>query len=67
MCHWPMLICVSWSYPEMKTSLFARPGSTVSSLSDTNEPPHDKTNKMAYALSIGIRPVWSESLLSAWK
>ena len=31
----------------------------------TFEPPHDKTNKMACAPS--IRPVWSESSLSAWK
>ena len=38
------------------------------------EPPHDKTNKMACAPSedldqtgsLGIRPVWSESLLSTW-
>ena len=37
-----------------------------------NEPPHDKTNKMAVPpaktqISLGIRPVWSESLLSAWR
>ena len=36
------------------------------------EPPHDKTNKMAVCpaktqISLGIRPVWSESLLSAWR
>ena len=35
-----------------------------------NEPPHDKTNKMAYAptkthINLGIRPVWSESSLCA--
>ena len=33
---------------------------------------HDKTNKMAVRpaktqISLGIRPVWSESLLSAWR
>ena len=33
-----------------------------------NEPPHDKTNKMTVRpaktqISLGIRPVWSESLL----
>ena len=36
------------------------------------EPPHDKTNKMAVRpakaqISLGIHPVWSESLLSAWR
>ena len=36
------------------------------------EPPHDKTNKMTVRpaktqISLGIRPVWSESLLSAWR
>ena len=35
-----------------------------------NEPPHDNTNKMAYApseiqISLGIHPVWSESSLCA--
>ena len=35
-------------------------------------PPHDKTNKVACApseaqISLGIRPVWSESSLSAWR
>ena len=36
------------------------------------EPQHDKTNKMGVRpartqISLGIRPVWSESLLSAWR
>ena len=36
-----------------------------------NEPRHDKTNKMSVCpaktqISLGIRPVWSESSLSAW-
>ena len=35
------------------------------------EPEHDKTNKMSVRpaktqISLGIRPVWSESSLSAW-
>ena len=39
---------------------------------DASEPPHDKTNKMAVRpakiqISPGIRPVWSESSLSAWR
>ena len=38
----------------------------------TNEPQHDKTNKVAVCIaktqiSLSIRPVWSESLLSAWR
>ena len=38
----------------------------------TNEPPRDKTNKMTLRpaktqISLGIRPVWSESSLSAWR
>ena len=37
-----------------------------------NEPSHDKTNKMTVRpaktqISLGIRPVWSESSLSAWR
>ena len=38
----------------------------------TNEPPHNKTNHMIGVpaktqISLGIRPVWSESSLSAWR
>ena len=38
----------------------------------TYEPPRDKTNKVSVCpaktqISLGIRPVWSESLLSAWR
>ena len=36
------------------------------------EPPHDKTNNVVVRpaktqISLGIRPVWSESSLSAWR
>ena len=36
------------------------------------EPPRDKTNKVSVRpaktqISLGIRPVWSESSLSAWR
>ena len=36
------------------------------------EPTHDKTNNMTVGpaksqISLGIRPVWSESSLSAWR
>ena len=38
----------------------------------TNEPQHDKTNKLTVRpaktqISLGIHPVWSESSLSAWR
>ena len=38
----------------------------------TNEPPHDKTNNVSMRpaktqISLGIRPVWSESSLSTWR
>ena len=37
-----------------------------------DEPPHGKTNKVTVRpektqISLGIRPVWSESSLSAWR
>ena len=37
-----------------------------------SEPGHDKTNKVTVRrtktqISLGIRPVWSESSLSAWR
>ena len=40
--------------------------------SGTDEPRHDKPNKMAVRpaktqISLGMRPVWSESSLSAWR
>ena len=39
---------------------------------DRNEPPHDKTTKWSLRraktqISLGIRPVWSKSSLSAWR
>ena len=39
---------------------------------DTFEPPHDKTNNVVVCpaktqIRLGIRPVWSESSLSAWR
>ena len=47
--------------------VFSRPGRSF-----INEPRHDKTNKMSVRpaktqISLGIRPVWSESSLSAWR
>ena len=44
---------------------------SISPLAFTNEPPHDKTNKMTVRpaktqISLGICPVWSESSLHAY-
>ena len=58
------------SAPEVKYKLY-----TINSLhvcTSLNEPRHDKTNKMSMRppktqMSLGIRPVWSESSLSAWR
>ena len=41
-------------------------------MKNTHEPQHDKTNKVTVRpaktqISLGIRPVWSESSLSAWR
>ena len=41
-------------------------------LRNSHEPRHDKTNKMCVRpaktqISLGIRPVWSQSSLSAWR
>ena len=49
-----------------------QPSNTYYFLLELFEPPHDKTNKVAVRaaktqISLGIRPVWSESLLSAWR
>ena len=46
--------------------------SCPSKLCSTYKPPHDKTNKIAVRpaktqISLGIRPVWSKSSLSAWR
>ena len=45
---------------------------TMQQVTTTNEPRHDKTNKMSVRpansqISLGIRPVWSESSQSAWR
>ena len=64
---------------ELKTESLVRVKQTITMLYNTgdhfifvikNEPPRDKTNKMACApsetqISLGIRPVCSESLLSS--
>ena len=44
----------------------------ANSVEEPFEPPHDKTNNMAVRpaktqIILGIRPVWSESSLSAWR
>ena len=64
-------------YPKTKNhySRFYRNDSTFFDLGKQfrrYEPSHDKTNKMSVRpaktqISMGIRPVWSESSLSAWR
>ena len=53
------------------TSMFRKP-SKILTCHLSFEPRHDKTNKMSVRpaktqISLGIRPVWSESSLSAWR
>ena len=47
-------------------------GKAMPNQAKLSEPQHDKTNKMAVRpaktqISLGIRPVWSESSRSAWR
>ena len=56
----------------LKPTLSWLPCSVCSKLLLTFESPHDKTNNVAVhpaktQISLGIRPVWSESSLSAWR
>ena len=58
--------CAGWS----ASLLFAYGIKQVFSWRGSSEPPHDKTNKMTVRpaktqISLGIRPVWSESSLCA--
>ena len=73
-----MILCVPLFEPrhDKTNKVIMRPVKTPISLGiqgqEWNDPPHDKTNKMAVCpvktqISLGIRPVWSESLLSAWR
>ena len=64
------------SYIHVNTNMKEKASSnyvpTISLYNLTNELRHDKTNKMAVRpattqISLGIYPVWSESLLSAWR
>ena len=47
-------------------------GNILGTTKNSSEPRHDKINKVTVRpaktqISLGIRPVWSESLLSAWR
>ena len=77
------LLCMNWKckFISVKTSFWIHQNTVLSCFicfpwyilyvgPALNEPPHDKTNKMACApaitqISLGIRPVWSESSLCA--
>ena len=63
-CYWWRCLNVSYIHP--------RYNRIPQSCREPNEPRHDKTNKVSVRptktqISLGIRPVWSESSLSAWK
>ena len=65
-CYW-MKAGAVWSGP----SLFTIPSAAFGCITII-EPPRDKTNKVSVRpaktqISLGIRPVWSESSLSAWR
>ena len=55
----------------VKSEVVSKQGNT-GVISNRNEPPRDKTNKVSVRqaknqIRLGIRPVWSESSLSAWR
>ena len=65
---WSVLI--GWQYAYC-VYMYVTPRSTKKN-KFSNEPTHDKANKMNVRpaktqISLGIRPVWSESSLSAWR
>ena len=58
MFRWVLVLQTLWRHPKFRT--------------DVNEPRHDKTNNVTVRpaktqISLGIRPVWSASSLSAWR
>ena len=62
---------IPWWMSEKRNLFLKYPPLSVS-LQKLHEPWHDKTNKVSVCpaktqISLGIRPVWSESSLSAWR
>ena len=58
--------CVTWKLPVIREQFYCQQTLNIA----WNEPRHDKTNKMSVRpaktqISLGFRPVWSESSLSA--
>ena len=76
-CHPPNLLCsgtvtkvVYMKVPVGTLGFLELTAANKSKWSETYEPQHDKTNNMSVRpaktqISLGIRPVWSESLLSS--
>ena len=72
--NWPLICCIP-VFGKLNCIILLKKGLNIWASSwdyGTYEPPHDKTNKMTVRLaktqiSLGIRPVWSESSLSAWR
>ena len=70
MKNWALRYCTACLVYQFYLVLINHQNSIDGSMSLIKEPRHDKTNKMAVhpaktQISLGIRPVWSESLLSA--
>ena len=79
-CRWTIVLCFTYgALPSTtNTSLIpsfrksrTRKNKLLKIQNSTNEPPHDKTNKVTVRsaktqISLGIHPVWSESSLCAW-
>ena len=70
--HAPAHITLIWSQHSATHRRFGLIVFPLSTLLSSCEPWHDKTNKVSVRpaktqISLGIRPVWSESSLSAWR
>ena len=65
----PATCSLSWHHKDVG---YSRLKTRTDQLHSSSEPTHDKTNKMTVRpaktqISLGIRPAWSESSLSAWR
>ena len=65
-------ICWQIRYPRVNKKIVSKIPWMCLKICSLFEPPHDKTNQMTVCpvktqISLGIRPVWSESSLSVWR
>ena len=68
----PSILLLKYYFVKKKQSFHTSLQKTQTYIKIIIEPPHDKTNKMTVCsvktqISLGIRTVWSESSLSAWR